>query len=584
MHGSPHALRTLESQTADASVSRREVVDTLDAWLRAELPTWNNEMLAHRRDPDAFVAAVQPLLLGLESPRAFSVVECRRLLVMLGMVGSSLERHSQETGAEPGVALRTLRTGTLSFRRYVAALASRVGSPPRDSFMSYVLWNMPAAAVYLPGEREAALVVPGVFGAAPPFTFTASAGEILFLTLLKRCAALEEIANQQLVPVCDGTLQPDEPIALANIERAGLLLRAVRAEMRTFMGRPEFTPELMLDDFRQYACEWDDIDAFAAPSGAHDPAYVARDLMLGTPIPGFEQHVDAMFDVVGPAGQHEILDAQRTVPLDQRIRSAANVSDLRDLEPETAAALVARMPWLLPYVRLYQANAAVSATHWAMIMKYMVIPMRQRDYDAVVVSNHTGTTYMWMDTLRTYMEARSDHPLAGLKHLARSTDGLDALRDGEVRTVVPSVPVDEPASGAADAAVRAVYEMAEQHNSGDVEGTRRFYTDDVQWHVQGQNDTVGDYVGIDALFDYFARAQQLTAGTLKLHPQTVIVSGDVVGVLMRVTASRPDGRLMDTLLAQTRRLADDGRWCEYWAVADDQDILDAFWAGQDPHA
>jgi hypothetical protein len=35
---------------------------------------------------------------------------------------------------------------------------------------------------------------------------------------------------------------------------------------------------------------------------------------------------------------------------------------------------------------------------------------------------------------------------------------------------------------------------------------------------------------------------------------------------------------MDTLLAQTRRLADDGRWCEYWAVADDQEAVDAFWA------
>lgn len=35
---------------------------------------------------------------------------------------------------------------------------------------------------------------------------------------------------------------------------------------------------------------------------------------------------------------------------------------------------------------------------------------------------------------------------------------------------------------------------------------------------------------------------------------------------------------MDTLLSQTRRLAHDGRWCEYWAVADDQDALDAFWA------
>ena len=55
---------------------------------------------------------------------------------------------------------------------------------------------------------------------------------------------------------------------------------------------------------------------------------------------------------------------------------------------------------MVNYVRLYQANAALDATHWAMITKYMIKPMRQRDFDAIVVSNHAGTTHMWMDTLR----------------------------------------------------------------------------------------------------------------------------------------------------------------------------------------
>lgn len=575
MHGSPQALRALEA-TPPALVKRHEAVDVLHDWLRSELPTWNREMLEKRRTHEAFAEAVQPMLLELGSPLVFSEAECRRLLVMLGMVGSSLERHSQETGAPAGRALRTLRAGATSFRRYVATLASRVGSPPRDSFLSYVLWNMPGVAVSLPGEREMTLVVPGAFGAAPPFTFSSNAGELLFITLLKRCAALETLANERILPVCDGSLAPDDPGALAGIERAALLLRAVRAEMRTFMGRPEFTPELMLDDLRQYACEWDDIDAFAAPSGAHDTAYIARDIMLGTPIPGFEGHVDALFDVVGPAGQREVLDALHNTPLIDRIRAAAGVEDLQHLDAQEAGDLVARAPWLLPYARLYQANAAVSATHWAMIMKYMIMPMRQRDHDAVVVSNHAGTTYMWMDTLRAYLDARNDHPLAGLKHLARPTGGLDAPGVEPVRVVVPSVERSVPGADA-DAAVRAVYDMAEMHNAGDMEGTRRFYTDDVVWHVQGSNDTTGRFEGIDALFEYFGTAQRITEDTLKLSPQTVFVSGDLIGVLMRVTASRPDGRVMDTLLAQTRRLAADGRWCEYWAVADDQDALDAFW-------
>jgi ketosteroid isomerase-like protein len=266
------------------------------------------------------------------------------------------------------------------------------------------------------------------------------------------------------------------------------------------------------------------------------------------------------------------------VPLDERVRSAAGTRDLHDLEPAQADALLARHPWLLNYVRLYQANAALDATHWAMITKYMIKPMRQRDYDAIVVSNHAGTTHMWMDTLKGYMESRNDHPLLGLKNAARSGEGLGvATATQQVRAVGPTDP-EAMTDSAADVEVRVVYEMAEQHNAGDLAGTRRFYTDDVVWHVQGRNRSSGDFAGIDALFGYFESTDAITNGSLQLYPQTVTVSGDLVGVLMRVTARRADGRSLDTLLAQTRRLAADGRWCEYWAVADDQDAVDAFWS------
>ncbi len=80
---------------------------------------------------------------------------------MLGMAGSSLERHSQEAGAPAGATLHELRAGATTFRRYVATLAARASGPPRDSFLSYVLWNMPAVAVYVPGEQRPGLVLPG---------------------------------------------------------------------------------------------------------------------------------------------------------------------------------------------------------------------------------------------------------------------------------------------------------------------------------------------------------------------------------------------------------------------------------------
>ncbi|OJY54313.1 nuclear transport factor 2 family protein [Pseudonocardia sp. 73-21] len=284
------------------------------------------------------------------------------------------------------------------------------------------------------------------------------------------------------------------------------------------------------------------------------------------------------FDVLDAPGRRDVLRAREAVPLDERIRSAAQTHNLCDLKPAEAEALMAARPWLLHCVRLYQANAALNATHWAMIVKYMVKPMRQRDYDAVVVSNHAGTTHMWMDTLKAYMEARNDHPLLGLKNAVRSGEGLGLATAAEQVSAVSATDPDATGDSAADANVRAVYEMAEQHNAGDRAGTRRFYTDDVVWYVQGSNRTSGDLSGIDALFDYFASTDAITAGSLRLHPQTVTVSSDLVGVLMRVTARRADGRVLDTLLAQTLRPAPDGRWCEYWAVADDQEAVDAFWS------
>ncbi len=167
------------------------------------------------------------------------------------------------------------------------------------------------------------------------------------------------------------------------------------------------------------------------------------------------------------------------------------------------------------------------------------------------------------------MEARNDHPLLGLKSAVRSGEGLGLASAAEQVSAVSPTDPDAIGDSAADAHVRAVYEMDEQHNAGDRADTRRFYAGDVVWHVQGDNRTSGDLAGIDALFDYFASADAISGGSLRLHPQTVTVSSDLVGVLMRVTARRADGLVMDTCWRRPCGRAPDGRWCEYWAAADE---------------
>lgn len=114
-------------------------------------------------------------------------------------------------------------------------------------------------------------------------------------------------------------------------------------------------------------------------------------------------------------------------------------------------------------------------------------------------------------------------------------------------------------------------------NQGDVEGYRQFFTEDVVWHVGGQHPLSGDYQGRDAIFEYFAKVRELTVGSLRSEPQDILADDAHGGVFAHVTAQR-EGRQMDVILAQAFRLNAAGKCTEYWALADDQEAVDAFWA------
>jgi uncharacterized protein len=114
-------------------------------------------------------------------------------------------------------------------------------------------------------------------------------------------------------------------------------------------------------------------------------------------------------------------------------------------------------------------------------------------------------------------------------------------------------------------------------NRGDLEGYRRYFTEDVVWHVGGNHPLSGDYRGRDAIFEYFAQVRELTGGTLRSETQDLLADDAHVGVFAHVTAER-QGRRMDVVLAQAFRVNPEGYFTEYWALADDQDAVDAFWS------
>jgi ketosteroid isomerase-like protein len=126
--------------------------------------------------------------------------------------------------------------------------------------------------------------------------------------------------------------------------------------------------------------------------------------------------------------------------------------------------------------------------------------------------------------------------------------------------------------------VQRVRDALAAYNRGDLDGMRSFVAEDVLWHVGGNHPLSGDYRGRDAVFDYYAKVRDLTGGTLTLEPVDILVNDEHAGIFMRVTGER-DGKSLDVLLAEALTFDESGRWAEYWALADEQEKVDAFWEG-----
>lgn len=114
---------------------------------------------------------------------------------------------------------------------------------------------------------------------------------------------------------------------------------------------------------------------------------------------------------------------------------------------------------------------------------------------------------------------------------------------------------------------------------GDLERYREFFDDDVAWHVGGYHPLSGDYRGRDALFEYFDRIANLSEKTLNIEPLAILGSDHHVAMFTQVTASR-GARRLDVVLAQALSVGGDGRFTEYWALADDQEAVDNFWSDE----
>ena len=67
---------------------------------------------------------------------------------------------------------------------------------------------------------------------------------------------------------------------------------------------------------------------------------------------------------------------------------------------------------------------------------------------------------------------------------------------------------------------------------GDAAPLRALLTEDIEWHVPGDNAIAGDYRGLDAAMAYFARRRDLADRTFRMQPGELLVGdGDHVAAL-----------------------------------------------------
>lgn len=114
--------------------------------------------------------------------------------------------------------------------------------------------------------------------------------------------------------------------------------------------------------------------------------------------------------------------------------------------------------------------------------------------------------------------------------------------------------------------------------NGDLGAFRSMFHDDATWNHRNDDRFGGVHRGSDAIVAFIGESAALTDGTLRAEPRSIMANGEGhVAVLVRITGTRPDGRMFD----DTQMLlfaVDDSRVRSVDQFIGDPPAVTAFWA------
>ena len=111
---------------------------------------------------------------------------------------------------------------------------------------------------------------------------------------------------------------------------------------------------------------------------------------------------------------------------------------------------------------------------------------------------------------------------------------------------------------------------------GDLAALQELLAEDVVWHVAGRTPLSGTYEGRTAVLEFFGKVMEVTEGSFKAEPLTLLADDDYGCAPVRITAHRGD-RHLDVMNVHTSRLQD-GRVAEFWDTTTDTEASEAFYA------
>lgn len=112
--------------------------------------------------------------------------------------------------------------------------------------------------------------------------------------------------------------------------------------------------------------------------------------------------------------------------------------------------------------------------------------------------------------------------------------------------------------------------------TGDIETVMGLFTDDIQWHVPGQNLVSGDYSGKEQVGGFFGKLVELSDGTFSVDVHDIMANDEHAVGLVFLRAER-NGK---TLAANGAHVwhVNNGQFSEFWSCVFDQQTFNDFWS------